>query len=686
MAPTPPAEGLAAASRNLFRAAIFLASFLLFVSEPMAAKQLLPVFGGSAAVWITCLVFFQAALLAGYLYAHAVSAIKPTLHIALLAAATCAAFYWSARPAHFSGSRPALDIFASLTLSIGLPFVLLASTSPLLQVWLARLEANPVSYRLFALSNLASLLALFAYPTLIEPRLSLSLQRALWAWGVAGFAVVVGAIAWRARSGAGLPRAQADEPAPLRSKPLWFLLPMVAAMQLSAVTAHLTSNIAAIPLLWVLPLAVYLVTFILAFQFPALRVYRGILLRLLAVMLAALGLVLSHTDLSLTIGIAILFFLIEIFLACLFCHGEAYALRPRHASETTVFYLTIAAGGATGSFLIGIVAPLVFSGNYDLALTFLATALAVLAVVWEPAAAWTTAWPQRLLWATGSGLLVFLVAALHSVYHHHTLVTVRNFYGTLRVQQTVTEHGDPIRTLMNGTIQHGTQIFSPDLRTVPTTYYARDSGVGLAMLRCCPRSTKRVGVVGLGAGTLAAYGNPGDSFRFYEINPAVLPIAQNLFTWLRDSKADITFAEGDARASLAMEAPQRFDILVLDAFSGDAIPLHLLTVEAMAIYRKHLAPGGILAFHVSNSYVNLEPEVAALAAAAHLQARSVRNAEDKQSGESRATWVLVTEDDAFFEQPAVALSAAPVAPRRGIAPWTDNYSSLAPLVRWGLER
>ncbi len=451
---------------------------------------------------------------------------------------------------------------------------------------------------------------------------------------------------------------------------------MAAAMQLSAVTAHLTSNIAAIPLLWVLPLAVYLLTFILAFQLPSIRKYRGILLRFLAVMLASLGYLLAHTDVDVKIEVAIVFFLVEAFVACLFFHTETYALRPQRASETTLFYLVIAAGGAAGSFLIGIASPLVFSGNYDLALTFLLTAVLALVVVWD------TDWMQRTLWITGTGLLVFLVFALHASYHRQALLTRRNFYGSLRVQQTVTPHGDPIRTLLNGTIQHGSQIFSPDLSHVPTTYYAEDSGIGLALKNCCEGRPKRVGVVGLGVGTIAAYGSLGDTFRFYEINPSVLPIAQNLFSYLRESKASLTFIEGDGRASLASEPSQQFDVLVVDAFSGDAIPLHLLTVEALAVYRKHLAPGGILAFHVSNQYVDLESEVAQLAASANLQARSINSPPDDQSGEFRAIWVLVTDKVALFDEPDVALRATDIKPVPHVSAWTDNYSSLLPLVRW----
>jgi SAM-dependent methyltransferase len=681
-----------AVNRLLFRSAIFLGSFLLFLSEPIAAKQLLPTFGGSAAVWVTCLVFFQIALLAGYLYAHAATR-SPTahgnaiLHIVLLAAASLSAAVWAAGliRLNLSAVNPVASIFATLTLSIGLPFILLASTSPLLQVWISRAERSGVPFRLFALSNAASLLALLSYPTIIEPHISLSLQRSLWAAGVLVFAVITATLAWQTRNPqpdlssfgeAGGPASVLERATPRRSKLLWFLLPMAAAMQLSAVTAHLTSNVAAIPLLWVLPLAVYLLTFILAFQFPGLANYRGILMRLLAIMLASLGYLLSHIDTGLHIGAAIFFFLLEAFLACLFCHTETYALRPATARESTLFYLVIAAGGATGSLLVGIAAPLVTSGNYDLGVTFLITAALALAVVWR------NGWAERLLWATGSGLLIFLIFALHTAYHHQTLVLTRNFYASLRVTQTVTEHGDPIRALMNGSIEHGSQIDSPDLRRVPTTYYAEDSGIGFALRFCCSGRPKRVGIIGLGAGTLAAYGKPGDTFRCYEINPAVLPIARNLFTWLRDSGAQLSFVEGDARASLTAETPQRFDILVIDAFSGDAIPLHLLTTEAMAVYRKHLAPGGILAFHVSNAYVNLEPEVAQLAIAANLQSRSIASRKDEQSGEFSATWMLVTDNAAFLNQPEIVSSATIIQPVAGVPAWTDNYSSLLPLVHW----
>ena len=687
------------ASRLLYGITIFLGAFLLFLVEPMAAKQLLPALGGSSAVWLTCLVFFQVTLLLGYLYAHWLTRSgtpgwRRNLYLVSLAAAVI--LLAAQRLLHTTLSQhsdhPVTTIFVTLTLTIGLPFFLLGATSPLLQLWFLRTEGGSIPYRLFALSNVGSLLALIAYPFVVEPNLTLRLQRTLWSIGFLLYAALCTVLARQTRSAA-VPAqtytAQEESATPRTravTKWLWFLLPMTAAMQLSAVTAHLTVNIAAIPLLWMLPLAVYLLTFILAFEFPTLY-RRGIVVRLLVVMLASLGYAISKTDVSLPIGVAILFFLVECFLAGLFCHAETYARRPQRPSETTVFYLLIAAGGAAGTFFIGIASPLIFSANYDLAISFFVTAAVAVAVTWHDG------WPQRLLWTTAGALLLFFAIMLHRAYARDAMLEVRNFYGTLRVKQTTTPQGDPERMLLNGTIQHGTQIFGNDLTHTPTTYYAVDSGIGLALRFCCnvggsdsTRSSdiappRHIGVIGLGAGTLAAYGHPGDRIRFYEINPLVRPIAQNLFTYLRGSPAQITFADGDARTSLTREAPQNFDVLAVDAFSGDAIPLHLLTIEAIALYKKHLAPNGIIAFHVSNQYLNLAPEIAQVAIAANMPSRLIERPGDESTGAYRSTWVLLTNSPTFFDRPEVAPAATktPTTPR--LRPWTDDYSSLLPILQ-----
>jgi spermidine synthase len=671
--------------RALFGGAVFLASFLLFLVEPIAARQLLPVLGGSAAVWITCLVFFQTALLVAYLYAHWLAQrSRWNLHFALLLLATASAIVWATHTFDLSraSQHPVSSIFAALSLSIGLPFLMLGATSPLLQVWLARLETRGFPYRLFALSNLASLLALALYPTVVEPHFTLRAQRLVWSAGFAAFGLVSAILTWRTRSASKSPQQLQPEnesaitPAPLRHKLLWVLLPMGAAMQLSAVTSYLTQNIAAIPLLWILPLAVYLITLILAFQFSRI-LPRGILVRFLVVMLAGLGYMLSHVDVSVPLSIGLSFFLAEVFIACLFCHSEAYALRPQRTSESTLFYLLFAAGGALGSFLIGIASPLVFSFNYDLPLTFFVTAVLALAVTWS------SNWAQRLLWSTASILSLVLVVMLHMAYQRNTPFAVRNFYGSLRMRESLSAYpGSTMRTLTNGTIQHGTQIFSPELSKTATTYYAEDSGVGLALRFCCQGRARNIGVIGLGVGTIAAYGQSGDRIRFYEINPAVTPIAQNVFAYLRESGAQIRIVEGDARSSLSNEPPQNYDVLVVDAFSGDAIPLHLLTAQAMDLYRRHLAPGGILAFHISNQHVDLEPEIALLARADAMDVRRVSSPENYARGEFSATWMLLTNDADFFNQPEVASKVRQPVVNPKVRLWTDDYSSLLPLLHW----
>ncbi|WP_035359097.1 spermidine synthase [Edaphobacter aggregans] len=708
-------------TRLLYGTAAFLAAFLLFLIEPLAAKQLLPTLGGSSAVWLTCLVFFQTALLLGYLYAHWLTsgpratdlAFQRRTHTLVI---TLALIALSLGIALGSGVRtathPILTIFLTLTRTIGLPFFLLASTSPLLQLWLSHRESTPtgepatVWYRLFALSNAGSLIALLAYPTLIEPHLALRTQRILWSAGFILAAILLHTVTVQPRpSIAAAPQNDEAPPTPSLHRWLWFLLPMAAAMQLSSVTAHITSNIAAIPLLWILPLAAYLLTFILAFDRPALYP-RPLVIRVLVVMLAGLGYALSKTDFSLPIILTIAFFLLECFVACLFCHGETYALRPQRASEATLFYLLIAAGGASGTFLIAIALPLLFSADYDLALAFLATAALAIAATWRDG------WPQRLLWTTATVLLFVLTLALHRTFARNSLARMRNFYGSLRVTQTdEPTHHVPIRTLLHGAIQHGTQIFSPDLSRTPTTYYATDSGIGLALRFCCnerdhdnpdPARPRNIGVIGLGAGTLAAYGRPGDRLRFYEINPQVAPIARNLFTYLRDSPAAITIVPGDARTSLAAELaadrapdqstarsadrltntpPQRFDVLVIDAFSGDAIPLHLLTTQALRLYLHRLTPTGILAFHVSNQYLDLPPQLALLAKSAHLEARNVITGSLDSRGEFRASWVLMTSDPTFFTQPEIATLADRITPRPNLRLWTDDYSSLLPILQ-----
>ncbi len=664
--------------RPLFALTIFLGAFLLFLVEPLAARQLLPALGGSSAVWITCLVVFQLLLLFGYSYAHWLTRFRAqqTVQLGLLGVAVLLAFVSTTPSSPTAFQRPVLTIFLSLATSIGLPFLLLSATSPLLQVWLAQTEGAGVRYRLFALSNVGSLLALFAYPVLIEPYMTIHAQRMAWAVGFVVYAALCGLLVPR-----GVQTVQ-DQPSshpanqPSRSnRLLWFLLPFAASMQLAAVTAHLSQNIAPIPLLWILPLAAYLLSFIAAFELG--RFYnRGLVIRFLVVFLAALAYTLTQEGVTFPIWLSISFFLIELFLACYFCHAELYTHRPEDPRQSTVFYLMLSAGGAAGTFFIGIVSPLVFSANYDLSISFFVTAtVAVFAL-------WNLGWAQRALWATASVLLLFLIGKEYQAFNLASMAQIRNFYGPLRVTQGAFPPASTLRTLYNGTIKHGTQIFTPDHARVPVSYYAPESGIGLAMRYCCEGRPKSVGIIGLGAGSLAVYSQPGDRFRFYEINPAVEPVARNLFTYFRDAPVAIPVIAGDARISLEHEAPNNFDILVIDAFSGDAIPLHLITTQALALYQKHMAPGGIIAFHVSNQFIHLAPEVKALSQTAGLDAVLINSPNDESKGYYSSTWVLLTRRKDFQQQTDVVIARSSFPEMKAKA-WTDDYSSILPLMNWG---
>lgn len=670
--------------------AIFFGALLLFAVEPMAAKELLPRMGGSSAVWLASLCFFQVALLVGYGYAYLVTGWRDTrrlalVHCGLLLLALAGLLLWREVTGNGGATEhPFVAVFAALTHRVGLPFMLLAASSPLLQVLMARAWGR-VPWRMFALSNAGSLLGLLLYPLVVEPALTLRAQRTLWAAGFAGYAVLCGWLVWgAARETQKAPPAvgPADEEAMGRRRGgMCVVLGAVGAMQLAAVTGHLTENVAALPLLWVLPLAVYLLSFVVAFELPG--VYRrGMVVRLLVVMLASLGYLLSKTDVSLPIGLGIGFFLLELFTACWFCNAEIYALRPVGARAAARFYLLLAAGGALGTAVVAVGFPLVFRANYDLPLAFAVTAAAALWVTWQEGVA------QRVLWAVSTAGCLLLTGALVNGYRKDSLVLVRNFYGSLRVKQTlVPAVAETSRVLLHGQIQHGMQWFAPEFRTEPLSYYARDSGVGLAVAACCGAEAsagKRIGVIGLGTGTMAAYGRAGDEVRFYEINPVVEQLARELFTYTRESRARVEVVTGDARVSIEHEpAAMRYDVLAIDAFSGDAVPVHLLTREATAMFRRRLRPGGVMAFHVSNQYLDLAPVVGAVARAEGLEARVVESPKVEERGEFRATWVLVAEPGGALAEGGVLRERSEAVPARaGVRAWTDDFSSLLPVVRW----
>ena len=669
----------------LYAATIFLSAFLLFQVQPLIAKIILPWFGGSAAVWTVCMLFFQVLLLAGYLYSHAYArmriAVLRYLHIALLVAAAAtlplaASAAW--KPA--GGEDPTWRILALLATSVGLPYFMLSTTGPLVQVWYARAHPGASPYRLFALSNLGSMIALVSYPLAIEPLLPLSAQTAIWSAGFVLFAVACAALAWRSGQGDTVlvHEAPSDKPgAGLLA--LWAGLAACASVLLLAFTSHMTLNVAAIPFLWVLPLALYLLSFVLCFEASG-WYQRWLFLPLTGAGLAAVCWTLTQSNPS--IWALIPLYSATLFAACMVCHGELARSKPdpRHL---TAFYLMIALGGALGGVLVGLAAPQVFDDLYELPIGMLALSLLALVALLRDRASvlhgrWATA--VRLVFFS---LIVALAITLARTYRDNAAdsrVTSRNFYGVLNVRDSG-EGPDAMRMLSHGTIIHGKQFLEEDRRDWPTSYYGMTSGIGLAILDARLRGPLRVGVVGLGAGTLAAYGRAGDLFRFYDINPKVVELAHSEFSFLKDSPARSEVVLGDARLSLEREADQNFDILALDAFSSDAIPVHLLTVEAFRAYLRHLKPDGILAVHISNRYLDLVPVVQQAASNIGFEIRQVENDDDDDAGVYRSDWMLLAASPAAFEGNFLREGAEKLESEPSVRLWTDDYSDLYRILK-----
>ena len=677
----------------LLPATTFVGAFLLFLLEPLFAKLILPWFGGSAAVWAVCLVFFQSALLLGYLYADITTRrLAPhhqsLLHIALLLASLAflpVAAHSGWRPV--AGSDPALRILGLLTVSIGLPFVLLSATSPLVQAWHTRARPSTEPYHLFALSNLASLVALLSFPLLIEPHVTSHRQALLWSALFGFFVALCSLAAWMSRT------AHADNSieAPLTAatpasgdisvgtiapgaseKFLWLGLSACGSMLLLSVTNHLTQDVAPIPLLWTIPLALYLLTFTLAFHRSTLY-SRWLMVRLLAVTLCSLGYAIYDPSFTESIQVSVPVFCAGLFLCCYFCHGELARRRPSPAHLTT-FYLMISFGGALGAVFVGLIAPHAFSAIYEFPLSLVVTALLA------AAALWSEGWITRALWITAAIAMVVVLGRNIRSYRKDAILTVRNFYGALRVKEFHDWLKQPYYTLYNGRIEHGAQFLNPPQNLWPTTYYGPKSGIGLALDYYGGVPT-RIGVVGLGAGTLAAYGEAGDYIRFYEINPLARQLATASFTYLKNTPAWTDIVMGDARLSLAADPPQEFDVLAVDAFSGDAIPVHLLTKEAFALYLHHLKPTGILAIHTSNTYLNLEPVVQLLANDAGYTASWVSNSDEKRKLIDASDWVLVTRNKRFIEDLETSTFVETIVVPPGLQLWTDDYNSLFPILR-----
>jgi hypothetical protein len=675
----------------LFGATILVSACLLFLVQPLISKLILPWFGGSAAVWITCMLFFQAGLLAGYSYAHALTRLlspywQAVVHSLLILASIAVLpilpnASWVPKP----GADPTWRVLAVLATSVGLPYALLSSTSPLLQSWYAARNRGALPYRYFALSNVGSMVALLFYPVGIEPFLRGHAQAWFWSGSYFLFALFCIATAGIASRTAPVSASIQRAPAGRLSRSVigfWLALAACASTLLLTVTNLLTQNIAPMPLLWVVPLSIYLLTFILCFE-RNLWYQRWVFLTLLPFALWWLA---SHTETIETGNVKRVVPLIcaSLFVCCMACHGELARLKPR-VEHLTAFYLSMSAGGALGGVFVVLVAPHVFPAMFEYPISYLTCAALILAVFWcERQPWWHRPMPHSIWLAAAAGTFLLAFYGGHETWEglRHAIVKVRNFYGALLVEDL---QGDEhkLRQLSHGTITHGVQILDSNLRHVATTYYGRETGAGLTWRVLETRGSVKMGVVGLGAGTMATYGRAGDTIRFYDLNPLVVDIARKSFTFLADCPAHTDIVLGDARLSMAREPSQRFDLLVVDAFAGDAVPVHLLTREAFDIYWRHLKPDAVLAVHVSNQYLNLSPIVALDARARSMPVWQVENDADDSIEVYSATYVLVSRRAGFFENPLFKGRLESIDIPKGMRPWTDDFTSLWPILKIG---
>lgn len=782
----PRAGGVGLAGTALFVAASFAGAFLLFVVQPMTGKAVLPLLGGSPAVWNTCLFFFQAALLGGYLYAHAgIRLLGPRgmipLHLAIALAAVL--LLPAALPEGWTppvDGSPAMAVLGVLTVAVGGPFLLLATTAPIVQRWYAAADSTGRRdpYFLYAASNLGSLGALLAYPFVLEPLLDLERQSRLWSVGfvvwialIAGCAGLVVRVRARADaddapadeaeegrqgaegtqgaqgtqgadgaqgaederdegSGRGTFTAASDPAGPVTVRLRWLLLAALPSSLLLGVTTHLTTDVAAAPLLWVLPLALYLLSYAVTFSRRPV-VAHGQALRWQPLLVIPLAVAWSW-GIQIPTVTEVLLHLAVFFVTGLVCHGELVRLRPR-ADDLSGFYLWIAVGGAVGGLFNALVAPRLFVGaiEYPLALVgalvlrpgahlvergFRRNATDLLLALAVGGAALGGLWLEAsVVTGTEGRVLIFLLMGAIAVAclriakrrtalalavgalllagwgHRNAAVPVlraeRSFFGIHRV--TLTEDGRFVR-LFHGTTLHGAQSREPGRELEPLTYYRRGGPLDQTLEQVRRRSgPARVGVLGLGVGTMACLGTSGERWSFFEIDPAVIRIASDpsLFTFVSECPPSVEIVRGDARLSLDRREDRRFDLLVADAFSSDAIPVHLMTVEAIRVYLDRLAPDGILAFHVSNRHMDLEPVLAAvaqeleLAAVAQLEEMPDEAEEEMIFG---SHWVVFARRRAHLGGLATDGRWRPVREEASVSPWTDDHSDLLGVVEWEL--
>lgn len=670
----------------VFASTIFLSAFLLFLVQPLVSKNLLPWFGGSASVWATCMVFFQVLLLAGYAYADVISKHlkvknQVILHLALYAFCLLSFSVLADKEnINLESENPTLTIVMVLLGTIGLAYFLLSSTGPLMQKWLTKSNLNLNVYRFFSLSNLASLAALVSYPFLIEPYFSLTTQAQAWKFFFFIFSasITITGVAFLLTHDNSSQIMQDAQPVE-KNRPgiqqlmKWIGLSALGSWMLISVTNHITHDIAAIPMLWIAPLSIYLISFVLCFEND--RWYSNkIFFPMVIAAVAIFSLDMGDWGFSNSVN-GIPLYIGFLFIICMFAHGELASSRPS-SEHLTRFYLMTSVGGALGGLLVGFGAPFILPAYYELGIGFLAASW-ILYFLSIDSIRRKIASLILIIWTS-----FFLHQQINSSFEKSLSVS-RNFYGTLKVVDEADE-SDKIksRRLYDGNVNHGEQYLDADRRMLPTTYFGPDSGVGLLLGKA--EQSLKVGIIGLGAGVLATYGKPNDEFIFYEINPEVVRIAQKSFTFLKDAKSDIKIKIGDGRLLLEREPSNQFDIIILDAFSGGAVPTHLLTKEAYQIYLNHLKPNGVLAFNSTNHRINVPPLIKAVADDLNLTSTLIvhRVPRTEMSNLRSTKWSLVSRDPNAFRENYFKTNASDFEIIQGLEAWRDDFNNIFKIIKF----
>ncbi len=693
----------------LFGLTIFQSAFLLFMVQPLISKYILPWFGGSSSVWTTAMLFFQVVLCAGYLLADLMIRYVPIRRqmwfyaglfaLALFSLPIIPADSW--KPTGLE--TPIWRVLGLLALAVGLPYLILSTTGPIIQAWYARAANKSTVYRLYALSNAGSLLALLVYPFVVEPLFDLHRQAILWTSAFGMYMFFMLACSYVVRNSATTLSEDSltaqDDITELDggARPRWFqyagwiFFPMVASLLFLATTNHVCQDVASLPLLWIIPLALYLITLIICFDRPLW--YRPILMGTAAIVLAAWAinpdkfLWWGKEERNVHFTIEFLVSFGAMFFGCMVCHGEVAKLRPS-PKYLTIYYLMLSAGGALGGLFVSLVAPVIFEKYFEWGVSLELVIFASLIALTRAFVLILIGYPKLRLWIAAP-IIVEIAMVGGSFYwiwekglvfdRTSVIATGRNFYGAIRVMEYYPKNPEKhMRMFVHGNIRHGQQYQKPEKQRTPGSYYPPDSGAAKA-IKQFESSPAHVGVVGLGAGTLAAYGKPGDRYTFYEINPMVEQFARKYFTYLEQCRAELEIVIGDARLSMERQPPQAFDVIIVDAFSGDAIPVHLITKEAMDVYARHLKPDGFLVFHISNSYLDLYPVTLKLAEYAGLDSRLIITPGNDDDSVYRTDYVVLTNRTDFLRQYPKHPPDHKVNDR--VPLWTDHYSNLFQILK-----